>query len=225
MIEIVRKTRDYVIVNKPAGMPSQPDPSGGVDAMAATSELLRTMGERNALWLVHRLDRVVGGLLVFARTAHAAAELSAAFAGEGVKKEYIAVAEGTPEAGTYVDVIYKDARAGKAFIVGRERRGAKKAELYCEPLSTKDARTLVRVVLKTGRFHQIRVQLASRGTPLVGDGKYGSRDKGSRMPALFASRLSFTFGGENITASALPDVTGYPWSLFDKENFEKVLIE
>jgi len=204
-------------------MPSQSDPSGDVDAMSATAELLCSLGESGALWLVHRLDRVVGGLLVFARTSRAAAELSSAFASEGVKKEYIAVAEGSPEGGTYVDVIYKDARAGKAFVVSRERRGAKRAELYCEPLSSRDGRTLVRVALKTGRFHQIRVQLASRGTPLVGDGKYGSRDKGSRMPALFSCGLSFNYAGKNITASALPEITGYPWSLFDKENYEKVL--
>lgn len=222
MIEIVKKHKDYVIIYKPPGIPTQPDPTGDQDAMTLTAALLSECGERNALWLVHRLDRVVSGLLVFARTQSAAAKLSASAASGDMQKEYLAVAEGAPECGTYVDVLYKDARVGKAFVVDRERRGAKRAELACLPISRVNDRTLVRVRLVTGRFHQIRAQLAARGTPLVGDGKYGSRDKGARMPALFAYRLSFAYGEDRITATRLPDASSYPWSLFTNDEYEKV---
>ncbi len=222
MIEIIKKEKDYIVVAKPVGIPSQPDLGGDKDAMTLTAELLSASGESTSLWLVHRLDRVVGGLMVFARTPRAAKELSAAAAGDGMTKEYLAVSEGTPEGGTYVDVLFKDARAGKAFVVKGERRGAKRAELDCIPLATVNDRTLVRVCLKTGRFHQIRVQLASRGTPLVGDGKYGSRDKGAHTPALFAYSLKFKLGNRLISARKLPDTTVYPWSLFSKEDFDGV---
>ena len=99
----------------------------------------------------------------------------------------------------------------------------KEAELDFSTLASlsteKGERSLVKVKLKTGRFHQIRVQFASRGAPISGDGKYGSRDNGAKMPALFAYRLSFVLFGKKISAERLPDLSGYPWSLFDKEKY------
>ena len=222
MIEIIKKHKDYVVIYKPPGIPTQPDPTGDSDAMTLTASALSACGEQSKLWLVHRLDRVVGGILVFARTQRAAAQLSESASGDDMRKEYLAVAEGAPEGGTYIDVLFKDARVGKAFIVDRERHGAKMAELNCEPIAAVNERTLVRVRLSTGRFHQIRVQLASRGTPLVGDGKYGSRDKDARMPSLFAYRLSFTYCGERVECMRLPDTSVYPWSLFNNDEYEKV---
>ena len=217
MVEIVKKDREYVIINKPIGVPSQPDPTGDPDALGMTSELLRSMDERAELWLVHRLDRTVGGLMVFARTKSAAAELCALAASDGIEKLYLAVAEGSVAGGEYRDYIYKDARLSKAFVVDSARRGVKEALLDCEPLVTHSERTLCKISLHTGRYHQIRVQMSSRGTPLVGDGKYGSRDKGARVPSLMAYSLAFSLGGKRISASVLPDASVYPWCLFEKE--------
>lgn len=218
MIEVVRLSKNYVIIYKPPGIPSQSDRTGDRDAMSITGEMLLAMGENNSLWLVHRLDRTVGGLLVFARTKSAAAELSRLVSEGLMTKRYLAIAEGEVTGGTYRDLLYKDAIQNKAFIVDTERRGVKVAELVATPLSTSliDAgkRTLVNIELITGRFHQIRAQFSHRHTPLVGDGKYGSRDHGCRTPALFAYHLAFTLGGKRIEATRLPDTDTYPWSVF-----------
>ena len=219
MLEILYKDRHVLAVIKPAGIPSQPDPSGAPDAMSLARAALTEQGESGDLWLVHRLDRVVGGILVFARTKAAAGELSSLFATHEAEKCYLAVTEGEVTAGELCDLLYKDAAKGKSFVVDRARAGVKEARLIAEPISAADAeggaRSLVRVTLLTGRFHQIRAQLSSRRASIVGDGKYGSRDKGARMPALYAYRLTFTLFGKRYALRSLPDTAAYPWSLFD----------
>ena len=219
MLKIIEINRDFVAALKPVGMPSQADPTGDLDAMSATSRILAEMGEPSELFLVHRLDRVVGGLMAFARNKKAAAALSELFSSRGAEKHYLAVTEGHAEGGELCDLLYKDAAKGKAFVTDRMRKGVKEASLTYQPIATADTeggiRTLVEVTLGTGRFHQIRVQLASRGLPLVGDGKYGARDKGSFTPALYSHRLSFELFGRKYEFSCLPDGEAYPWSLFD----------
>ena len=219
MLEIIYIDKHLVAVEKPIGMPSQSDPSGDEDAMTLTSRLLAERGEPSELWLVHRLDRVVGGILVFARTKKTAAALSELFATHDLEKCYLAVTEGIAAEGELCDLIYKDAARSKAFIVDRKRAGVKEARLISRSLSVANTeygeRNLVEVKLLTGRFHQIRAQLSSRATPLVGDGKYGSRDKGARTPALYAYRLKFTYGGMDYDIGSLPESGEYPWSLFD----------
>lgn len=223
MIEIILKTKDFIIVNKPCGMPSQSDPTGAEDAMSQTARTLAALSEPSELWLVHRLDRVVGGLIVFARNKKSAAALSEIVGGSGMEKEYLAVVEGACEGGILRDFIFKDAARTKAFVVDTKRRGAKEAVLEYFPVAAVETergiRTLVRVKLHTGRFHQIRVQFSSRGLPLVGDGKYGSRDNKAKAPALFSAKLAFSpLGGAN--AATLPDVNEYPWSLFNEECYK-----
>ena len=223
-IRIVYKSKNIVIVAKPAGMPTQPDPSGDVDAMTRTAAQLSSEG--NALYLINRLDRVVGGLIIFARNKRYAASLSEMVSGEGIVKEYLAVVSGAPERCRYVDYLYKDARISKAFLVDRKRAGVKEAVLDLAPIaSVGDASgvlTLVKVRLHTGRYHQIRCQLSGRGNPIVGDGKYGSRDKGAAYPALFASRLSFSVLGESVDVRLYPDISEYPWCKFDLKTEESV---
>ncbi len=203
-------------------MPTQSDASGDDDAMSLTSAALRSLGEPSELWLVHRLDRVVGGLIVFARNKRCAALLSELVGGNGMDKEYLAVADGfVGDEGELVDYIFKDSAKGKAFVVDSARRGAKDAKLEYTLLACSEgergAKSLLRVKLQTGRFHQIRVQFASRKAPLTGDGKYGSRDNRSKMPALFAFRLAFDINGKKTDVRILPDTREYPWCLFEKE--------
>ena len=222
-IKIVYKNRNVVIINKPAGIPSQSDPTGDKDAMTLTSQALASFGEPSALWLVHRLDRTVGGLICFARNKKSAAELSRIVSDGLMKKNYIAVCHGKVEAGEYRDLLFKDSATSKAYVVKTERKGAKEAILIAEPLEEMDGMMLVSVDLLTGRFHQIRAQMSARGNALVGDKKYGSRDSEARYPSLFANGLSFTLFGKKISASAKPDVSVYPWSRF--ESFSKKEME
>ncbi len=195
-------------------MPSQSDLSGDADAMTGASEALAALGENSALWLVHRLDRVAGGLMVFARNKQTAAHLSELVGGNGMLKEYLAVVAGSADGGALADYIYKDSARGKAFIASGERKSAKKALLEYTKIAEAEAvcgvYSLVRIKLHTGRFHQIRVQFASRQMPLVGDGKYGSRDNRARMPALHSCRLAF----DGVDIVEMPDTEIYPWSLF-----------
>jgi len=224
-VKIIYKNENVIIINKPCGIPSQSDTSGDKDAMTLTSELLATQGEHSRLWLVHRLDRTVGGLIAFARSKESAAKLSALIANEELKKQYFAVARGTVESGTYRDILYKDARQGKAFVISTKRQGAKEAILECEQMAisenSQNPLTLCKITLKTGRFHQIRAQLSSRGTPLVGDKKYGGTDKFVKFPALISARLSFRLFGEDIDVSILPDISEYPWSQFEETDYIK----
>jgi 23S rRNA pseudouridine1911/1915/1917 synthase len=219
-IKIVYKNRNVVIINKPAGIPSQSDPTGDKDAMTLTTEALASLGEPSQLWLVHRLDRTVGGLICFARNKKSAAELSKIASDGSMKKNYIAVCHGHAEGGEYCDLLFKDSITSKAYVVKTERKGAKEAKLIAKPMEEKDGMTLVSVKLLTGRFHQIRAQMSARGNSLVGDKKYGSRDTKVRTPSLFASRLDFTLSLRNIKADALPPTDEYPWSLFDIKGME-----
>lgn len=223
MIEIVTKTKDFVVIYKPVGVPSQSDPSGDADAMTLCSQMLRHSGEDDGLYLIHRLDRVVGGLIVFARNKKSAAELSRLVAEHKITKEYFAVVSGVAEGGVMRDYLYKDATLGKAFVTDRKRAGVKEAllnytNLHTDKVNGEDV-SLVKVRLQTGRFHQIRAQFSSRKMPLIGDKKYGSRDIKAKTPSLFATRLQFVFNGKEVNVSKLPPISDYPWSLFEEEKY------
>ena len=153
---------------------------------------------------IHRLDANVGGVMVYARTKQAAAELSRLVQDGQLVKEYVALVHGTPpENGDWEDLLFKDSRKNKVFVVKKQRAGVKAARLEFKRLTSGD-RSLVAVRLHTGRSHQIRVQFSSRGFPLVGDHKYGSR-AGETAPMLFSCRLTFPHGGKTATFEALPD--------------------
>ena len=220
MVEILYKTSDIVIITKPYGMPSEPDPSGDKDALTATSEILTSLGERGCVYPVHRLDRVVGGVMMIARNKRSAAALSQLVQERMPKKEYLAVVEGVPTEGVYEDLILKDARRGMAVILDKPDRGSKPCSLSLSVISTvsteRGEKSLVYLSLGTGRFHQIRAQLSSRKHPIVGDGKYGSHDKSKSGIALFSCRLSVPTSGRAIDVTALPATSDYPWSLFEK---------
>ena len=175
----------------------------GVDSEHQLPDLLKEQlgGE---IYPIHRLDKNVGGVMVFARTRQAAAGLSKAVQEGSMVKEYVAMVHGNPpESGDWEDLLWKDSKRNKVFVVNRQRAGVKKARLEFRRLSEGEE-CLVRIRLHTGRSHQIRVQFASRGFPLVGDHKYGARDD-KTAPMLFSCRITFPYRGETKQFEALPD--------------------
>lgn len=174
----------------------------GLDSEKQVPEVLKAEfgGE---IFTVHRLDLNVGGVMVYARNKHTAAELSRVIAEGRMVKEYVAMVHGSPEKeGVLEDLLFKDSRKNKVFVVKRQRAGVKKASLEYVRL-TEGEQSLVRIRLHTGRSHQIRVQFASRGYPLVGDHKYGSKSE-QTSPKLYSCKLSFPYKGEDVSFEALP---------------------
>ena len=177
---------------KPVGMDSEAD-------------MPRALQERlgGNIFPLHRLDKNVGGVMVFARTKESAARFSELIRQGRMVKEYVALVHATPPpAGDWQDLLWKDSRKNKVFVVNRERKGVKAARLEYTRLTDTDP-ALVRVRLHTGRSHQIRVQFASRGFPLVGDHKYGSRDEAT-APMLFSCSITVPYGGEERTFAYFP---------------------
>ncbi len=186
-MEILFEDKDLIVCIKERGLLSQQGKEGEKTMLTLLGE--HTGGE---LYPVHRLDREVGGVMVFAKSKKSAAALSAQVTDRTMEKEYMAAVEGSPaeKEGTMEDLLFFDKSKNKAFTVKKERRGVKKALLSYKLLAEKDGLALVRVRLHTGRTHQIRVQFASRKMPLVGDRRYGSRRE-SKIIALWSCFISF----------------------------------
>ena len=192
-MEILFSNRDIAVCVKPVGLNSE------ADVPAALTDQLG--GE---FFTIHRLDQNVGGVMVYARNKGAAAELSRAIQSGDMIKEYLALVHGTPaESGVLEDLLWKDSSKNKVFVVKRERKGVKKAKLEYKVIREGED-SLVHIRLHTGRSHQIRVQFASRGFPLVGDHKYGARDD-APAPYLFSCKLTFPLKGKVLTFEATPD--------------------
>lgn len=200
--KVIECTKDYIIINKPYGYLSE-ESEHGESCPAAIREHLDAAGiAYDGIWTVHRLDRTTEGLMVYALNKKAAAEISAEITGGGFRKiytAYITAGEGLAEAGEMRDYLYFDRQRDKAFVVDGKRRGSKEAILEYSIVRRfeHDGEEIceVRIELKTGRSHQIRVQFGSRKSPLIGDRKYGSRSA-YRGAALFSVELSFCFRGE-----------------------------
>ena len=191
-MHLLYEDKDIVVCVKPVGVDSE-------------KELPRLLQEQlgGEIFCLHRLDLNVGGVMVFARDKKAAAELSRLIAEGKMVKEYVAVVHGQPpESGDWEDLLFKDSRKNKVFVVKRQRAGVKAARLEFNRLCAGEE-SLVRIRLHTGRSHQIRVQFSSRGFPLVGDYKYGARDK-ETAPMLFSCCIRFPWKGETAEFSALP---------------------
>ena len=188
-MEILYQDSDIIVCIKPVGMDSE-------------HELPQALG--GEIYTLHRLDKNVGGVMVYARAKAAAAALSKAVQDGAMVKEYVAMVHGAPpENGDWEDWLFKDSRKNKVFVVKKQRAGVKKARLTYQALRVGEE-SLVRIRLYTGRSHQIRVQFASRGYPLVGDHKYGSRDE-KTAPMLFSCCLRFPYKGKEVCFEALPD--------------------
>lgn len=210
-MEIIYLDEEILICDKPARVLST-DESGGVPDLAREA-----LGNPNAeIRTVHRLDRVVSGLMVLARSAEAAAELSRQIREREFDKEYLAVIHGTPreERGTYRDLLLRNKPERKTYVVQKMAKGVQEAILDYQVLGRAEDLTKVAIQLQTGRTHQIRAQFSSRGLPLVGDRKYSLLEDGCEI-ALWSHRLAFRHPktGEFMEfIKEPPDI--YPWNLF-----------
>ena len=208
-MKLVYQDRDIVVCVKPARVLSTDEP-GGVPNLVR-----QALGDPMAdVRTVHRLDRVVSGLMVLARNAAAASELSRQIRENEFEKEYLAVVHGSPEydVGKLWDLLLRDKARKMTFVATEEGKGIQPASLRYRVLKRKDGLSRVRIQLETGRTHQIRVQFASRGMPLVGERKYSTMEDDCEI-ALWSYRLAFTHPttGEKMEFCLEP-LAVYPWT-------------
>lgn len=185
MVELIYRDAHIVVCVKPCGVLSQ-EGSG-----QSLPELLRQQLQVREVYPVHRLDKAVAGVMVYALTQKAAAAMSRMVQEHSFEKSYLAVLRGVPaeREGQLFDLLFHDKMKNKTYVVARQRKGVKDASLSYRVLAQDKERSLVHVTLHTGRTHQIRVQFASRRLPLVGDGRYGG-EKNTEL-ALWSYSLRF----------------------------------
>lgn len=210
-MDILFQDRRIVVAVKPSGVLSTDEP-GGMPA------LLRQELHTECIRTVHRLDAPVSGLMVFARSAYAAGDLSRQIREGTFEKHYLAVLRGAPpeRKGTLTDLLARDKETRFTHVVTAREKGVQEARLRYRVLDSCAGLTLVRVQLLTGRTHQIRVQFSSRGLPLVGDRRYGLADDPVSPIALWSCHLSFCHpeSGAPITFDLRPPAIA-PWDMFD----------
>lgn len=215
MIDIIYEDNHLLVVNKPINIPVQADSSKDQDLLTLLKKQLKEKYQKPGnvyLGLVHRLDRPVGGIMVFAKTSKAASRLSEQIRNNTFKKTYLAVVQGKVLNGdTFKDKLEKDQKTNivKISPIGKQ------AELSYELLEYKDNLSLVKINLKTGRSHQIRVQFSSRNHPLYGDQKYNPNTPKDQI-ALFAHRLEFIHPTtKEVVKFELPKPNRYPFNIFN----------
>ena len=209
-MELIYQDRDIIVCIKPPRVLSTDEPGGMPDL------LRQALGDEKAdIRTVHRLDRVVSGLMVLARNASSASELSRQVREGSFAKEYLAVIHGNPSqpAGTLTDLLMRDKQARMTRVVSQPDKGVQEAILHYQVLSQTDSLSRVQIQLVTGRTHQIRVQFSSRGMPLVGERKYAVLEDGCEI-ALWSHRLAFVHPatGQAMEFTVQPPNT-YPWSI------------
>lgn len=209
-MELIYQDRDVIVCVKPPRVLSTDEP-GGVPGLVR-----QELGDPTAnLRTVHRLDRVVSGLMVLARRANAAAELSKQIRTGVFEKEYLAILHGTPEAdaGTLRDLLIRDKQERKTYIAAEPGKDVQEAVLHYQLLNANEELSRVRIELVTGRTHQIRAQFSGRGMPLVGDRKYGLTEDHCEI-ALWSYRLAFNhpYTGKRMEFVLEPPQV-YPWTV------------
>lgn len=213
MIEIIYNDNEICVIKKPTGIDSEKD----------LPSLLSVQLECE-IYPVHRLDKGVSGLMVYAKTKRSAAKLSDDIRTKKLLKEYFCVVSGRPEkdSDTLKDLLYRDRKSGKTFVVSRERKGVKDASLEYKLIDSieyeNETLSLLRVLLHTGRTHQIRVQFASRKLSLLGDRRYGG-NKLTKDISLFSCHLKFDHPKTNQPLDfklSLP--SEFPWNLFSPDD-------
>lgn len=215
-INIIYEDNHLLVVEKPVNIPVQKDSSSDIDLITMLKDY-RIQNENKKgdayIGLVHRLDRPVGGIMVFAKTSKSASRLSDQIRQNKFHKTYYAVVNGRPQnEGTFEDYLIKNEKENKSYVTSKEK--GKYSCLEYKLIDTKDNLSLVKINLITGRSHQIRVQFSNRGYPLIGDSKYGNNPNNLSI-ALFASSITFTHPTtkEELTFNLnLPN--RYPFNLF-----------
>lgn len=218
MINVLYEDNHILVVEKPVNIPVQEDSSKDEDLLTILKSYIKEKYSKPGnvyLGLVHRLDRPVGGVMLFAKTSKAASRLSDSFKKNEVRKEYYAVVLGVPPLeGKLIDNITKDEKRNMSFV----DKNGKYAELDYKVIKTISEMSLLNVSLVTGRSHQIRVQFSSRGYPLYGDQKYNENKKKDSI-ALYSKRLSFTHPVTKQDMSFELDIPDkYPFNLF-RDNY------
>ena len=218
MINIIYEDNHLLVVEKPINIPVQEDESKDMDFLTILKDYIKKRDNKSGnvyLGLVHRLDRPVGGVMVFAKTSKCASRLSEQIRNRTFKKTYLAIVEGKlNNSGTFIDKLLKDP---KNNIVKVDNKG-KEAILDYKLISYKDNFSLVKINLKTGRSHQIRVQFSYHGYPLYGDQKYNRNAKVGEQIALFSNSITFNHPTtkELLTFNlALPKRN--PWRIFENK--------
>ncbi|SFF04629.1 RluA family pseudouridine synthase [Alteribacillus iranensis] len=222
-VPILYEDNHLLFVEKPVNIPVQEDQSKDKDLLTYLKEDIKIRYQKPGnvyLGLVHRLDRPVGGVMVFAKTSKAASRLSDAIRRNAIQKTYLAIVRGQPKKNrdTLVDYLVKDRRKNKVTVVPSDEKNAKKSVLDYELIGTKKELSLLSIRLQTGRPHQIRVQFATRQCPLYGDQKYGKEvNQPGQQIALWSHSLTIehpTKKEEIIIHSDPPQ--DYPWNLWQE---------
>ena len=218
MINIIYEDNHLLVVEKPINVPVQEDSSKDLDFLTILKDFIKKRDNKPGnvyLGLIHRLDRPVGGIMVFAKTSKCASRMSEQVRNRTFKKTYFAIVEGKVESkATLVDKLLKDT---KNNIVKVDKNG-KEAILDYELIEYKDALSLVKINLKTGRSHQIRVQFSSRGHALYGDQKYNTNSKVGEQIALFSNSITFNHPITKQKLTFKIDLPNRkPWNNFNEE--------
>ena len=214
-LNLIFEDNHIIVVEKPVNIPSQQDKTGDIDMITIIKEYLKEKYNKPGnvyLGLVHRLDRPVGGVMVFAKTSKAAARLSEQVRNKELKKTYLAIVDGKFEEknGVLENYLLKNERTNTSKIVEEGTKNSKYAKLEYDVLKYNEETnlSLVKIKLHTGRHHQIRVQFAGIKHSLYGDQKYGTRGRGKQI-CLWANELSFKhpISKEYVTFKSIPEIT------------------
>lgn len=229
-LRILFEDNHLLVVVKPMDVPVQADASGDPDMLSMLKEYLVEKYNKPGdayLGLVHRLDRPTGGVMMFAKTSKCAERLCESIKNGDVDKKYLAILEGTPryKADKLCCYLKKFSDTNTVKIVPALTEGAKYAELDYKLLAEKQGMSLVSVKLITGRGHQIRVQMAGMGTPIVGDRRYGNGMKTKLPLCLWATelRLSHPISGKTMVFRVYPPETA-PWTAFNMDAYLKISV-
>lgn len=225
-MEILYEDNQIIVVLKPQNVLSQSDQTGDDDMLSQVKDYIKQKYNKQGnvyVGLVHRLDRPTGGVMVFAKTSKAASRLGEQIKNNEFSKTYFCIVNGHPrmKQDKLIHYLCKDEKTNNVKIVPQSQTGAKKAELEYTVIDEKDELSLIKVNLKTGRSHQIRVQMASIKTPIFGDYRYGENKLGEGYNlALWATELTFLHpvSKERLTFKSLPPQTT-PWKFFDIERY------
>lgn len=231
MIPILFEDNHIIVVEKPPGIPSQGDESGDTDMLSLLKEDIKQRFNKPGnvfLGLVHRLDRPVGGVMIFAKTSKAAGRLSDAVRTRKFGKSYICIVHGNPQSteAELFHYIRKDSRKNQVKVFNHPEPEAKDARLSYKVIASSGGHSLVAIELHTGRPHQIRAQMAFIGHPLVGDVKYGFSDglqnKHAQI-ALWSTSITVPhpISKQDMSFTSMPDASNRPWSAFSEQQLKR----